>query len=71
MKIFYDNPHCLLVVNPKGCIRKLYTPFRVQIKDSGLNVYVDEVQRNEEKIILFKIQGRLMPYSQYFIKISF
>jgi hypothetical protein len=27
--IFYCDSSCILVINPKGAIRKIYTPFRV------------------------------------------
>lgn len=60
-KLFRYNNNVLLVINQKGIIKTLYTPFRVFCTESVGNlkkdsyVYVEEVLTNQKDDILFVI----------------
>jgi hypothetical protein len=71
MKYQYYNSHTLLVINQKGQIRKLYTPFRVIDQTSGQWKYVEEVRHTCGDRLIFVIQGQESPYHQFMISINF
>lgn len=68
--LIYNDPKSLLVVNPKGKIKRIYTPFVVISKakidniNIGDEVEVDEVfeeadlNKHSPRIIIFSINGR-------------
>ena len=64
----------ILVINSRGQMRKVYTPFRVQcIRQiqsipSGTWVYVEEVFKSEKDRLIYRIRDQLLPY--YFFAIS-
>ena len=76
------NNNCLIVINPQGKIRVLYTPFKVVCKQNiieqtktnlmkGTTVYVDEVYSNIQNELLFRINGWLYSYKYFQIVIKF
>lgn len=71
MKYQYFNSNILLLINSKGKIRKLYTPFRVRVQgqESGLTVktivYVEEVLCNDKDELLFSILGEIYSYKYF------
>ena len=76
------NNNCLIVINPQGKIRVLYTPFKVVCKQNiieqtktnlkkGTTVYVDEVYSNIQNELLFRINGLLYSYKYFQINIKF
>ena len=73
----YIHPHALLVINPSGVMRKLYTPFRVKCVEQTENippeswVIVDEVIEDIAEKLLYKIQGRKIAYYYFQIEIKF
>lgn len=73
---FFDS-YTILVINDKGRIRRLYTPFRVmclvlQYQFSVFStLYVDEVFEDPDDLLLYKINGNLYPYYHFSIKINF
>jgi hypothetical protein len=74
--IFYCDSSCILVINPKGAIRKLYTPFRVlSIQEYETKkeqwLFVDEVHIDKKDKLLYLINGKLYPYNGFQIRISF
>jgi hypothetical protein len=80
MEVFYNDINSILVINPKGMIRKLYTPFRVYCIANAAKVaktaneswvYVDEVHTDSTDKILYLINGEFYPYSRFHIKIHF
>lgn len=77
LKLQYYNTNALLVVNFKGLIRILYTPFRVlcgaAINRIPLNswVYVDEVYSNDKDELQFLIYGTIYSYKHFKIPIQF
>ena len=80
MRAFYYDKNSILVINPKGRMRKLYCPFRVYpIANSAKPamfakshwVYVQEVHQDKIERLLFLINGKLHPYHEFFITIKF
>ncbi|BAV06177.1 hypothetical protein FLA_2193 [Filimonas lacunae] len=67
----------MLVINPAGVIRKLYTPFRVTciipVADIPLHawVYVDEVWCNVQDELYFIIFGQIHHYRHFKIAVCF
>jgi hypothetical protein len=64
------------VINPKGAIRKIYSPIRVleiQQEKSGKDkwCFVDEVHVDKTDKLLYLNNGKLRPYSGFHIRISF
>jgi hypothetical protein len=75
-QVFFCDNTCILVINPKGAIRKIYTPFRVlelQQEKSGKDkwCFVDEVHVDKTDRLLYLINGKLYPYSGFQIRINF
>ena len=75
-RIFYYDSSCILLVNSRGKIRKLFTPFRVywthpagKVKEKWL--FVDEVHIDKTDRLLYLINGKLYPYFNFQIRISF
>ncbi len=77
MFVFYHDSKSILVINPKGHIRQLFTPFRVYrtaeiaVPAKGAWVYVDEVQIDKTDRLLYLIGGKLYPYHLFEIRIHF
>ena len=73
----YYNTNAILVVNSKGLIRILYTPFRVlscaAINSIPLNtwVYVEEVYSNERDELQYLIYGLVYSYRHFTIPIQY
>ena len=67
----------LLVINPKGHIREIYCPFRVQcIKPvitipAGTWVYVEEIGVSTIGILLYRINGNWYSFECFAIVIYF
>ena len=76
---FYQFYHsnALLVVNQKGLIRILFTPFRVLCNNATgsipLNtwVYVDEVYSNNQDKLQYVINGLVYSFHHFTIPIQF
>lgn len=74
--VYYDN-FSIVVINPSGKMRRLYTPFLVtcictidEIQENS-SVYVDEVFKDPEDLLSYIIGGNLYPYTNFRISISF
>jgi hypothetical protein len=67
----YFRPDCLLIINPKGRIKILYTPFKVKciVAVSRFPVsawlWVDEVRSNNRDQLLFVVFNEVYPYSHF------
>jgi len=74
--LFYDS-YSVLVINNKGRIRRLYTPFRIFCIEAidhiqqNTSLYADEVFEDPDDILLYKINGNLYPYYHFTIQINF
>jgi hypothetical protein len=71
MKYQYFNSDILLVINPKGQIRKLYTPFRAQTLANNSWVYVNEILTNGKDELIFIINSQPMLHHHFRIVIDF
>ncbi|RFM27930.1 hypothetical protein [Deminuibacter soli] len=73
---FY-NHEVLLLVNQKGMIKKLHTPFRVQCTTATGHfpanawVYVDEICSTDTDNLCFIIAGNIYPHSHFLIPVKF
>lgn len=76
-QVHYYHTNALLVVNPKGLIRVLYTPFRVLCVvpagsiPSNTWVFVEEVYSNSRDELLYLIYGNTYPYQYFSIPIQY
>ena len=76
-KLYYYHTNALLVVNTKGLIRILYTPFRVLCGAAIYHipqntwVYVEEVYSNQKDELQYLIYGTVYSYKHFTIPIQF
>lgn len=77
LRLKYVTDGCLLLINPKGKMRVIYTPFRVQCIVSSFEipektwVYVEAVFEHHDYIIGYLINGVIHPYKSFQINISY
>ncbi len=78
LRVYYHDPWSILVINPKGQIRKLYTPFRVQCVETISNVlkksawvFVEEVTSTGKDELIFIVGGQQFPHRLFRIQIHF
>lgn len=71
----YCSNNCLLVINSRGKIRELYTPFLVtainSIGQRKRTYIVDEVMNSSQGELAYKINGAMYHYAQFTISINF
>ena len=73
----YCNSNSILVVNHKGLLRKLYTPFKVQCilpidnLDIGMLVYVEEVRNTPRDELIYIIYTKEYYHFHFCILIGF
>lgn len=76
-QINYINHNSILIINPKGKIRQLFTPFKVQlINDISILkknswVVVDLVKASPSYKLMFRIGSKWYPYHLFRITIKF
>lgn len=73
--VHFCNYNSIIVVNPFGKLRQLYTPFRVSYRSpKGQKrkwFIVDEVVSSSEDKLFFLINGNLYSHSDFAIEIQF
>ena len=75
--INYHDPNSILVINPIGKMRQVFTPFKVQVKEPTLNldvnswVLVDLVKASPTYKLMFRIGSKWYPYHLFRITIKF
>ena len=75
--INYHDPNSILVINPIGKMRQVYTPFKVQVKEPTLNLdvnswlLVDLVKASPTNKLMFRIGSKWYPYHLFRITIKF
>ena len=73
----YYNSKTLLVINSKGLVKELHTPFRVICSNDISNiprdttVYVEKVLTNNKHELLYLINGIVYSYKNFYIHIKF
>jgi hypothetical protein len=76
-QISYIDYNSILVINPRGKIRQIFVPFRVQVKQDTtilkINtwVVVEEVMPHDQHKLLYKITSIWWPYNIFRIQIHF
>jgi hypothetical protein len=76
-QINYIDHNSILIINPKGIMKQLYVPFRVQvIQDTTILkihtwVYVEEVMPHDQNKLLYRITTHWWPYNIFRIQIHF
>ena len=76
-QINYVDHNSILIINPRGKMRQLYVPFRVQVvqNTSILKihtwVWVEEVMPNDQDKLLYRITTHWWPYHIFRIQIQF
>ena len=75
--INYHDPNSILVINPIGKMRQVFTPFKVQVQEPTINlnmnswVVVDLVKASPTYKLMFKIGSNWYPYHLFRITIKF
>lgn len=73
--IHYCSYNSLIVVNPAGKLKQLYTPFRVssKVKKGKKSQWyvVDEIISGDDGSLYFYISGKVYFHSQFSIDIQF
>jgi len=75
--VYYYDSFSIVVINPSGKLRRLYTPFlvkcikRIDDVQEYTCIYVDEVFKNQQEIVFYKIGGKIYNYKYFSIQISF
>jgi hypothetical protein len=77
IKQYYCDPHSILLINPKGQIRRLFTPFKVQCITPienikyGVWVYVEEVRSSLNGQLIYYIGKKQYDYHYFCILVGF
>jgi hypothetical protein len=75
--INYHDPNSILVINPIGKMRQVFTPFKVQVQEPTLIldvnswVVVDLVKASPTYKLMFRIGDHWYPYHLFRITIKF
>ena len=73
----FVNNNILMVINPNGKIRQLFTPFNVQVlkdtehfKESSW-VVVEEIRQHPQHILLYRVINNWWPYYIFRLDVRF
>jgi len=75
--IKYYDEHSVIVINPNGQMRQLFTPFKAQVVVSNsafkINtwVYIEEVLPHEKYRIIYRIGNQWWPYDVFKLIVKF
>jgi len=75
--INYHAPNSILVINPIGKMRQVFTPFKVQVKEPTTNLVVNSwvlvnlVKASPSYKLMFRIGSKWYPYHLFRITIKF
>ena len=67
-EIYYEDPCSLMLVNPKGKMKRLYTPFRVLVREDigqyqkSTWLYIEKVAEHRDYRIIFLISSYWYPH---------
>ena len=76
-KINYVNKNTLFVINHKGKIRQLFTPFNVQVLQATEHfkenswVVVEEIRQHPQHILLYRVINHWWPYFIFKLDVRF
>ena len=76
-KINYISNNSIMVINNYGCIRQVFTPFRVQVlqniehfKENSW-VVVEEVRQHPQHILVYRVINHWWPYYLFRLDVRF
>ena len=76
-QITYIDHNSILVINPRGKIRQIFVPFRVQVMQEttilkiNTRVIVEDVMSHDQHKLLYRITSHWWPYHIFRIQIHF
>jgi hypothetical protein len=76
-QINYVDHNSILIINPKGTMRQLHVPFRVQVVQNTpllkihTWVWVEEVMPHDQSKLLYRVTSNWWPYHIFRIQIHF
>ena len=76
-QINYINHNSILIINPKGKIRQLFTPFKVQlINDTSILkksswVVVEEIRQHPKHLLIYRVINHWWPYFIFKLDVRF
>lgn len=74
-EVKFCNNNSVLIINPNGKLKQLFTPFKVIVIDENMTkrqVYiVDEVLSTKEDKLVYIINGKPYYHHQFYIEINF
>ena len=76
-KFTFVNNNTLIVINSKGKMRQLYTPFKVQVLQDTEHfkqnswVFVEEIRQHPQHILLYRVINHWWPYFIFKIDVKF
>jgi hypothetical protein len=76
-KFTFVNNNTLMVINTKGKIRQLFTPFNVQVLQDTEHfkekswVVVEEIKQHSQHILLYRVINNWWPYYIFRLDVRF
>ena len=76
-KFTFVNNNTLFVINSKGKMRQLFTPFNVQVLQETEHfkenswVVVEEIRQHQKHIIIYRVINHWWPYYLFKIDVKF
>ena len=76
-KIKYYDPHSVIVINPIGRMRQVFTPFKAQVIETNSEfevnswLYIEEVLPHEKHRIIYRIGNQWWPYYTFKLVVKF
>ncbi len=73
----YIDYNSILVINPTGQMRQLFTPFKVQVIHEtsilicGTCVWVEEIKPHHELKLIYRIGNNWWPYNSFRLTVLF
>jgi len=73
----FVNNNSLMVINPNGKIRQLFTPFNVQVLQNTEHfkenswVVVEEIRQHPQHILLYRVINHWWPYFIFRLDVRF
>ena len=76
-KFTFVNNNTLIIINQKGKMRQLFTPFNVQVLQDTVNfkenswVVVEEIIQHPQHLLLYRVINNWWPYYIFKIDVKF
>lgn len=76
-EIKYYDINSVIVINPNGCMRQIFTPFKAQVVECNSEfkinscVYIEEVMPHKKHRIIYRIGDKWWPYNTFKLLVKF